>query len=425
MLRFLSRRPRHRNWHAYVTAFTVNTALDVAALARAASLEFHSVGGKDGITFDIAHDASILRPLVQRLPLRRLVLDLPGEEVLADLLPGCGAELRELVVNAGWGWAVVTEADIHAIATHCTSLSLLAIHGNHVGGTLAPIWRALGSTLTRVYIGWHFSALGQPDLVEHCVSLRRVDVLTMNHAIADLLAALGSRLRVLGVKDELGLNLAPWREVCSACTNLEAVHLELYASGEATDVLSLMRTKLVSLTLHNPMPSEDRFFSVLSACSALKEVELLVWMAVPAALLRKLFESLESVTAMTCVLSVADVDPKEDVIDIVACNLANLESFTISTCASLNGEDVNALVGLPRLKSVTLRHRFSEKSVSKPPEKGAVEVVKTLKDCAQLVELDIDDINIKNQSPAIAEAALMYGRKDFDMFIGGVQYRTL
>ncbi len=431
ILRYSSRRPKHHNWHAYVSPCLVNTALDVGgALARAASLEFQSIGGTDGIALDADDDASILRPLVHRLPLRRLVLELPGEDVLPGLLRRCGAGLRELVLDAGW--TVVTKTDILAISTRCTKLSYLAIHGNHVAGTLTPIWRALGSTLTRIYIGWYFSAFGHgilgtisvPDLVEHCVNLRRVDVLSLTHAIADVLVALGSRIRFLSVEDELVINTAPWREVCRACTNLEAVHLKLHRSAKAVDVLSLMRARLVSLTLHNPMPVEDGFFSVLSACSALKEVELHLWKTFPEALIRKLFESLASATALTCILSLSEAKPNKDIIDVIACNVTNIESFTISTYKSLEGEDVNALVGLPRLKSVTLRQLFSEKSVAKPPEVCAVEVVKRLKDCAQLVRLVIEDSNIESQSHLIAEAAVTYGRKDFDMFISGVQYRT-
>ena len=431
MLRFLSRRPQHRNWHAYTSPLSVNTALNVGgALARAASYEFHSIGGKDGIILDADADAAILSPLFYRLHLRRVVIKLPRQDVLPGLLRGCGAELRELVVNAGW--TVITETDILAISTRCKKLSYLAIHGNHVAGTLSPIWRSLGPSLKRIYIGWYFSGFGHGilgtisvlDLVVHCVNLHRVDVLTLNNGITDILVALGSRIRVLGIEDEYVLHNAPWREVHSACTNLEAVHLKLRNSAKAINVLSLMRGKLVSLTLHNPISTEDQFFSVLSTCSVLRKVEVHVWKMFPQALLRKLFESLKSVTTLTCVMGMSDVDPKKGIIDAIAYNLTNLESFIISTRKPLQAEDVNALVGLPRLKFVSLRHRFCEKSTSKLPEEWAVEVVKRFKDCAQLVQLDIDDINIKNRSLLIAAAAATYDRKDFDMFIGGVQYRT-
>ncbi len=77
-------------------------------------------------------------------------------------------------------------------------------------------------------------------------------------------------------------------------------------------------------------------------------------------------------------------------------------------------------VGLLRLKSATLRHWFCEQSIS---EKCAVEVVKRFKDCAQLIELNIEWKQRKNRSPLITEAAHMYGWKDFDIFIGDVQYR--
>ncbi len=434
VLRYLSRRPQHRNWHAYIAPDTVNTALNVGgALARAASLEFHSIGGDDGIPLDATLDASILRPLVHRLPLRRLVLKLDEGQVLPDLLRRCGGGLRELVLDTGW--TVVTETDIAAISTHCTKLSSLLIRGNHVEGTLQPIWRALGSTLTRIYIGSYYShyyplgdeflhTISVRNLVNHCVHLRRVDVKDLNHQTVRVLVALGSRIRVLGIDDELVSSVASWRKVYRACKNLEVVHLKLHSCAKAIDVLSLMRMKLVSLTLYAPMRSEDRFFSVLSACSGLKEVEFHVGIMVHGKLLPKLFESLKSVTKMTCVMGISDVDPRKDIIDAIARNLTNLESFTIWTYKSLKGKDVNALVGLSNLKCVTLRCQFIKKSASKPPEQCAVEVVERLRDCAQLTQLDIDDINIANRSPAIAEAAAKYGRKDFDMFIGGVQYRT-
>ncbi len=114
-----------------------------------------------------------------------------------------------------------------------------------------------------------------------------------------------------------------------------------------------------------------------------------------------------------------EVNPK-DIINVISCSLGNLEYFTISTYESLKGEDFNGLNGLPHLKFVTLRCRYIKKSVLQTPEQCAVEVANKFKDCAQLLQLDIDDINIKNQSVPIAEAAVKYGRKDFDMFIGGV-----
>ncbi len=440
VLRYLSRRPQHHNWYAYISAHSVNTALDVGGgLARAALSEFQSIGGKDGIPLDADADASILCPLVHRLPLQRLVLKLDGGHLLPDLLRGCGAELRELVVNTGW--TVITETDILAISTRCTKLTYLAIRGYHFESPLTPIWRSLGSTLTRIYIGWYFSSFGHgilgiisvPDLVQHCVNLHHVDVLTLNHVIANVLVALGSRIRVLGIEDKLVSSIAPWRKVYKACTNLETVHLKLHSSEQAIDVLSSMRTKLVSLTLddlHNLIPSGGQFFSALSGCTVLREVELHVWKMFPEALLRKLFESLKSVTTLTCIVSLSARNPNKDIINVVAYNLRNLESFTLSTNTQLKGEYVNALVLLPHLKSVTLRAPCIKKSDVKPAEECAVEVVKRLKDCVQLVQLDMDDINIKNRRPRgnrsqlVAEAALMYDRKDFDMFIGGVQYRT-
>ncbi len=427
VLRFLSRRPQHQNWHRYTSPLSVNTALDVGgALARAASLEFRSIGGRVGVPLDSPHDASILRPLVHRLSLHRLVLKLDGGQALPDLLRRCGAELRELDLDA-YGTAV-TEADILAISAHCTNLSSLAIDGNRFEGMLTPIWRSIGSTLTRIYFGHYNCAFGNgivdaisvPDFVEHCVNLRRVDVGMLNHAYADVLIALGSRIRVLNIEDELDSDFAPWRDVFAACTNLEEVHLALDDSDEAIDALALMRLKLVSLTLYRRgdlAPPEDHFFSVLSACSLLKEVEFRVLQMSPEAL-RKLFESMKSVTTLTCLMGSSSVNPKENIIDVAACHLTSLETFTLSTRKSLKGEDVDALVRLPCLKSVTLRRRYPEKSVLK-----VVEVVKRLKHCPQLVQLDID-YNRWSRAPLIAEAAAAYNRKDFDMFIGGVQYRT-
>ncbi len=109
----------------------------------------------------------------------------------------------ELVLNPVW--TVITKSDVLAIFARCTQLSLLAIYGNRVEGTLAPIWRSLGSTLTQIYIGYNSPACGYgildivsaPDLVEHCVNLYRIDVERLSYEIADVLIALGSRLRVL------------------------------------------------------------------------------------------------------------------------------------------------------------------------------------------------------------------------------------
>ncbi len=454
VLRCLSRRPQHRSWHAYVSPFSVSTVLGVGgALARVASQEFRIVGGEDGIPLHANLDASILCSLVHRLPLHRLVLKLNGGLVLPNLLDGCAPELKELVVDARG--SVVTEIDILSISIHCTKLSYLAIHGNHVAGTLTPIWRSLGSTLTRIYIGWYFSEFGYgivdtisvPDLVKHCVNLRHVDVLTLNEEIADVLVALGSRIRVLGIEDELVSGIALWRKVCRACTNLETVHFALDRSSAQTNgVLSLIRTKLASLTLLNlsdqynlyemddlddlnhVMPVLGRFFTVLSACSVLKEVEFHVSPSVPARLLRKFFQCLKSVTTLTCIAGECDVNSNKDIIDDIASSLRNLESLTLSTDTELEGEDVNALLDLPRLKFVTLRPSFCTTSVSM--EERVVELMRKFKLCAQLLQLDIDDIDIKNGHPPgnrsrlIAEAASMYGRNDFDMFIGGLQYRT-
>ncbi len=439
VLRYLSCRPHYENWHAYVSPLSVNIALDVGgALARAALLEFRGVGGKDGIPIRAVLNVSILRPLLNRLVLHRLVLQLRGDKVLPDLLRGCGAELMELVLRARG--TMVTEADILAISSHCTKLESLEIRGTQVEIPLAPIWRSLGSTLTRIFLCsyCHTSGSGYRildvmsvhDMAEHCVNLRRVDAEKLMYHIAYILIALGTRIRVLSIEDDSDSSIVPWREVYGACTNLKAVSLTLHSSVQAIDVLSLMHTKLVSLTLRilpnlvNLMSTEDQFFSALSACSLLKEVKLLIFQLIPEELLRKLFGSLKSVTTLTCVMNLSNVNLNNDIIDVIASNLTNLESLTISTDIQLKGDDVNALVDLPRLKSVSIRPPLFMKSISKPAEVCAVEIVNKLKDCAQLLQLDIHDVYINRRSPLIAEAAVMYDRKDFDMFIGGVQYRT-
>ncbi len=70
-----------------------------------------------------------------------------------------------------------------------------------------------------------------------------------------------------------------------ACTNLEAVHLVLHDDpADDIDLLSLMCTKLVSVSLRDPdhlILAGDRCFSVLSSCSILKEVELVVSQLAP------------------------------------------------------------------------------------------------------------------------------------------------
>ncbi len=128
---------------------------------------------------------------------------------------------------------------------------------------------------------------------------------------------------------------------------------------------------------------------------------------------------------MTCDMNNSSVKPK-DIIDVVARNLRNLETLTLTTPEPLKGEEVKALAGLPHLKSVTLQCKFTMKSVSvlKSSER-AVEVMKTFKDCARLVRLEISEvIQLFWYQCQIAQAAAMHKRKDFDMFIGGVQFRT-
>ena len=439
VLRFLSARPQHRNWHPYISTHLVNTALDVGgALARAATQEFHNLGvddgDEDGVPIDDVMNTPISRSLVHRLSLRRLVLELPAEEALPDLLRGCGSRLRELVLDTCN--TVFTKSDGFAISTYCTNLSLLAIHTERVEGTLAPIWRSVGSTLTQLSIDCDYGAaryrileiISVPDLVEHCVNLRSVRVLEFNDITADLLAALGSRIHVLNVGYDSAPSAAMWHEVYRACTNLKAVHLSTDSSEEVVDVLSIMPTKLVSLTvfnLHDLLPPKDRSFSVLSACSQLKEISLFLqfWDFIPDTQLHGLFESLKSVTTLMIILE-APVNSNKDIIDAIAGNLRNVESFTMSTYEPLKSDDVDVLVDLPHLRSVIFAPAFRNMPASEHPEKCVVEVVNKLKDCPTLVLLEFTDASLKNWSSIIAEAAAMYKRKDFDMFIGGVQYRT-
>ena len=264
--------------------------------------------------------------------------------------------------------------------------------------------------------------------MKHCVNLHRVDMSPLTNEIADILIALGSRIRVLGIGHDYIANFERWREVYRACTNLEAVHLAAHGFHRVIDILSMMRAKLVSLELRRMggvISTGDRFCSVLSACSVLKEVELVMRELLPEALLRRLFQSLKSVTALMCSIYARHVNTSKDIIDAMARHLSNLESFTLSAYDSLyEGEDVKALVNLPHLKYVTLRGTFSMNSVSKPLEEYAVEIVKKLKGCPRLTQLVIVDRHLNSRSTVIAEAARTYKRQDFDMFIGDVQYRT-
>ena len=426
-LRFLSDRPQNRNWRRYISIVSINTALDIdGALARAASLEFHSLEGQCSNPInDAASDASILRTLVPRLHLYRLVLKLDGYLILPDLLRGCGAELRELDLYPSHN-TVVTETEVLAISTHCMKLFVLAIHGNRFEGTLAPIWRSLGSTLAWVYFGrYDLDAIAVPDLVEHCANLKYVDC-TFFHPFTDVLVALGSRIRVLNIKFATVVCVVVWREVYTACTNLEAVHLVLENSMNATDILCVLRPKLVSLGLprvHRQLSDGDEIFAVLSACPKLERVDLHQVQWISEELLRKLLESLKSVTELTYFMGLYNDQLNKYIIDVISCNLTNLESLTLSTDMLLNWENVNPLADLPHLKSLRLAGAFLNIRGSKP-EEYAVKIMKRLKDCAQLVQLEIDDENLKDYSPLIAEAAVLYKRKYFDMFICGVQYRT-
>ncbi len=224
VLRYLSRRPAHEKWHAYISAHSVDTALHVGgALERVASMEFHGIGGLDGIPSVTNLDVEILRSLVSRLPLRSLDVQLPGENFLSDILLECVDELRELVLDTAY--IAMTQNDILAISMYCTKLSRLQIRGTRIEGPLTPIWRSLGSTLTGIYIARDYSAAGYRfpdiasvhDLVKHCVNLDRVVVQTLNYHTVDILVALGSRIRVLGIMSPstvMHKDWGLWRIVC-------------------------------------------------------------------------------------------------------------------------------------------------------------------------------------------------------------------
>ncbi len=87
--------------------------------------------------------------------------------------------------------------------------------------------------------------------------------------------------------------------------------------------------------------------------------------------------------------------------------------------SSLSEEEVYPLVHLPHLKSLAFRPPRLTVSFSKPAEDWVVEIVKRFKDCVRLVQLIIHCDNLKYRSALIADRL-----KDFDMFGGGVQYRT-
>ncbi len=154
--------------------------------------------------------------------------------------------------------------------------------------------------------------------------LRHVEQEKLSDEIVDVLVELSSPFRVLGVGDELVRSMARCWKVYRAFTNLETVHLKLHSSAKAVDVLSSIRAKLVLLTLHPPMPTENRIFSVLSGCASLEQVEFQVGMMVPGALHRKFFENLKSLRTITCVAWISDANPNKDTIDVIACNLKTL-----------------------------------------------------------------------------------------------------
>ncbi len=222
LLRHLSSRPQRQSWHPYISEVSVKTALDVGgALARAASHEFHGIGIKDGIHWDTADNVSMLLlcPIIHRLALHRLVLRLDGGLILPDVLRGCGAELKELGLD-GRG-TVVKETDILAVSTYCTNLSSFAIQNSTSESPLGPIWRSLGSNLTRIFICPRIlDAFSVSQLMNHCVNLHHVVLGPLNGEIVDILLAIGSRIRVLGIGHNFISNVEQWRELYQTCTNL-------------------------------------------------------------------------------------------------------------------------------------------------------------------------------------------------------------
>ncbi len=232
----------------------MDTALDVGgALKRAALMEFNCIGGMYGTPSGTNLDVTILRSFTCRLPLLSLNVQISRENFLSVVLPKCGDILRELVLDTAH--IAMTQNDILAISMYCTKLLVLQIRGGRVESPLTPIWRSLGSTFRGLHIGCDYSAAGSRfldlvsahDLVEHCVNLHYLGVQTLRyHHTVDILVALGSRIRVLGItapSTAMHTDLRIWREMCEACTNLEAVHLALVAPL-AIDILSVIRRKL-------------------------------------------------------------------------------------------------------------------------------------------------------------------------------------
>ncbi len=110
VLRNLSLRPKHHNWHTYISANSVDTTVDVGgALARAAIVEFIRFGGTDGIPLRSISDLVCLRRLVYKLPARRLVVQHRVNNFFRDLIRGCRAESRDLVLDARYDVYPITE----------------------------------------------------------------------------------------------------------------------------------------------------------------------------------------------------------------------------------------------------------------------------------------------------------------------------
>ncbi len=112
-------------------------------------------------------------------------------------------------------------------------------------------WLLLRSRFSRLGYGVA-GILEVPGLVQHCVNLHPVDVEKLNDEIVGVLVALGSRIRVLGIENQADRSIAPWRKSEPSIHgprsgSFETTHC---SSAKAIDLLSLMRTKVVSLSLY-------------------------------------------------------------------------------------------------------------------------------------------------------------------------------
>ena len=164
--------------------------------------------------------------------------------------------------------------------------------------------------------------------------------------------AVNSRIRVLTIRNEASSNIAQWRELYSACTNLEVVHVALHGSLLAIDILTLISRK---------------------------------------------FESLKSVTTMTFVMGISDVNPKNDIVDVVARNLTTLNRLSYRRMNHWRGGcQCVVRFTLPVMcENLTLLlHEIGLEASSGMRDRDC----EKLKGCAQLTQLDIADMNLESFS---------------------------